>query len=211
MREYWKTHDNCYADGWTCPGAIGLAGINLDHSLDELPTDASLVRKAFRFSFHGLNSFPDWVEKLARKFPTEFCSEMKCALLSDFNKRQENNDDNTSDCITKIAYSGIYTRNLIAPTLLKMMMKSLPGNRRDRMLCLDIAARAPSAEKNRLSRFLVSGFREAWTRFDFQEAWIWLDALLNANSRAAGNILTKILRRPGGRWPEGPVLRIYWA
>ena len=191
MREYWKTHDTCYADRGTDLGAIGLAGINLDHSLGELPIDTSLVRKAFRFSFHGLNSFPVWVEELARKFPNEFCLEMKCALLDDFKNPQVEEDHYTSDCISKIAYSGIYTRNLIAPTLLKMMIKSLPRNRRDRMLCLDIAARAPNAKSNRLSRFLVSGFREAWTRFDFQEAWIWLDALLNANSKAAGNILTK--------------------
>jgi len=40
-------------------------------------------------------------------------------------------------------------------------MGALPRNRRDRMLCLDIVARAPTVERNRSSRFLVSGYRAA--------------------------------------------------
>lgn len=192
LREYWKTHDTRYADRRTYLGSIGLAGINLDYSLGELPADAALSRKAFRFAFHELNSFPDWVEELATSFPAEFCSEMKCALLEDFDAEQAEADHHTSDCISKIAYSGIDARNLAAPMLLRMMMRSLPKNRRDRMLCLDIVARSPSVKQNRLSRFLVSGFRAAWTRFDFREAWVWLDALMHANSRAAKNILTDV-------------------
>ena len=188
IREYWKTHDACYSDGRTYPSAIGLAGINLDHSLNELPTDTNLVRKAFRFSFHELNGFPVWVDELSRKFPSEFCSEVKCALLEDFSKPKENNDHHTSDCISMIANSSNYIRNLVGPLILKMMMKSMPENPRDRMLCLDIAARAPKTEQNCLSRFLVLGFKQAWTQSDFPETWVWLDALLNANSREARNI-----------------------
>ena len=190
IREYWKTHDTCYADRNTYLGSIGLAGIYLDYLLGELPADPVLSRKAFRFAFHELNSFPDWVEELATSFPVEFCSEMKVALLQDFDSEQAEGDHHTSDCISKVAHSGIYARNLIAPILLRMMMRSIPKNRRDRMLCLDIVARSPIVEQNRLSRFLVAGFRAAWTRFDFREAWVWLDALMNANSKAAINILT---------------------
>jgi len=58
------------------------------------------------------------------------------------------------------------------------------------MLCLDIVERAPSVEQDRLSRFLVSGYRAALTRFDFREAWVWLDGLMNANSNAARSVLT---------------------
>ena len=191
LQKYWKTHDTCYADRRTYLGSIGLAGINLEYSLGELPADPALTRKAFRFAFHELGSFPDWVEKLATAFPDEFRSEMRCALLEDFNAEQAESDHHTSDCISKLAHSGIPARNLIAPTLLSMMMRSLPSNRRDRMLCLDIVARSPNVQVNRLSRFLVSGFRAAWTRFDFREAWVWLAALMNANSRAAKYILTE--------------------
>lgn len=202
LREHWKSHDTSYADRRTYLGAIGLAGINLDHLLGELPTDTFLASKAFRFAFHELNSFPGWVEELAVEFPREFCSEMKCALIDDFNAQLAEGDHHSSDCISKVAHSGIYARNLIAPTLLKMMMKSLPRNRRDRMLCLDIIARSPNTELNSLSRFLVSGFRDAWTRFDFREAWVWLDALLSANSRAARNILTKYFGDLAGTGPK---------
>lgn len=202
MREFWKTHDTCYADRRTYLGSVGLAGINLDHSLGELPTDAFLASKAFRFAFHELNSFPDWVETLAKEFPREFCSEMKRALIDDFNAQQAKGDHYSSDCISKIAHSSIHGRNLVAPMLLKMMMHSLPSNRRDRMLCLDIVARARNTELNRLSRFLVSGFRNAWTRFDFREAWVWLDALLSANSRAAGNILAQTFADLSGSGPK---------
>ncbi len=190
LREYWKTHDTSYAGRRTYLGSIGLAGVNLDHALGELPTDPNICGKAFRFAFHELNSFPNWVEELAIAFPVEFRWEMKCALLEDFNAEQAEGAHYTSDCISKVAHSGIHARNLVAPILLGMMMRSFPRNRRDRMLCLDIVARSTNVKPNRLSRFLVSGFRAAWTRFDFREAWVWLDALMNANSRAAKNILT---------------------
>ena len=189
MREYWKAHDTCYAERKANLGVIGLAGISLDHSLGDLPTDINLVRKAFRFSFHEVNSFPVWVEDLARKFPVEFCLEMQCALADDFSKPEVKGYHYTSNCISMIAYSSNHIRNSISPTLLKMMMKSLPENLRDRMLCLDIVARATKPEPNCLSRFLVSGFHGAWKHSDFREAWVWLDALLNADSKKARNIL----------------------
>ncbi|MEM8917936.1 MAG: hypothetical protein AAGE37_03670 [Pseudomonadota bacterium] len=192
LREYWKTHDTRYADRVTYLGSIGLAGVHLDYSLGELPTDPILSRKAFRFAFHELNSFPNWVEELATAFPAEFCTEIKIALLEDFDSGQAEGDNYTSDCISKVAHSGLYVRNLVAPILLRMMMRSMPKNRRDRMLCLDVVARSPTIEQNLLSKFLISGFRAAWTRFDFREAWVWLDALLNANSKAAKNILSEV-------------------
>ena len=189
LRQYWKDHDTSYAERRTYLGHIGLAGVNLDYSIGELPNDASLARKAFRYAFHELNNFPEWVEELAQNFPGQFCSEIKVALLTDFNSDRGDDDAHVSDCISKIAYSGVRIRNLVAPMLLRMMMRALPNNRRDKMLCLDIVARAPTVDKNRLSRFLASGYRAARTRFDFREAWVWLDGLMNANSSAARNVL----------------------
>ncbi|QVQ39244.1 NACHT domain-containing protein [Pseudochrobactrum algeriensis] len=189
LRQYWKTHDTSYAERRTYLGHIGLAGVNLDYSYGELPSDADLARKAFRYAFHELNGFPEWVEELATNFPTQFCSEVKGALLADFNSEHCDGGDQVSDCISKIAYSGSGIRNLVAPMLLRMLMIALPRNRRDRMLCLDIVARAPTVELNRLSRFLVSGYRAATTRFDFREAWEWLGGIMNANSGAAINVL----------------------
>lgn len=198
LRAYWKAHDTRYADRATYLGSMGLAGLNLDWSLGELPSNSALSRKAMRFAFHELGGFPDWVEELARTFPTEFCSEIKIALSEDFNSGQAEDDHHTSDCISKIAYSGSDIRNLVAPIVLRMMMKTLPKNRRDRILCLDLIARSPNAEPKRVSRFLVSGFRRAWTRFDFREAWGWLDALMNANARAARSILDLVFMDLGG-------------
>ena len=189
LRQYWKTNETSYAERRTYLGHIGLAGINLDYSLGELPSEADLARKAFRYAFHELGSFPEWVDELAQKFPSQFCSEIKCALLADFNTERGDDDHHVSDCMSKIAYSGVRTRSLVAPMLLRMMMRDLPKNRRDRMLCLDIVARAPAVGQNRLSRFLVSGYRAALTRFDFREAWVWLDGLMNANSNAARSVL----------------------
>lgn len=189
LRQYWKTHDTSYAERQTYLGHIGLAGVNLDYSLGELPIDADLAQKAFRYAFHELNGFPEWVAELARNFPSQFCSEVKGALLADLYSVRGDDDHHVSDCVSKIAYSGSEIRNLVAPMLLRMMMDALPDNRRDRMLCLDIVARAPTVEQKRLSRFLVSGYRAAWTRFDFREAWVWLDGLMNANSSAARSIL----------------------
>lgn len=189
LKQYWKAHDTSYAERRTYLGHIGLAGINLDYSFGELPSDAGLARKAFRYAFHELGSFPEWVDELAQNFPSQFCSEIKGALLADFNTERGDDDHHVSDCVSKIAYSGVRTRSLVAPMLLRMMMSDLPKNRSDRMLCLDIVARAPAVEQNRLSRFLVSGYRAALTRFDFREAWVWLDALMNANSNAARSVL----------------------
>lgn len=189
MRQYWKDHDTSYAERRTYLGHVGLAGINLDYSLGEMPRDADLARKAFRYAFHELNGFPEWVDELVQDFPSQFCSEIKGALLSDFNTKQGDDDYHVSDCVSKIAYSGVKTRSLVAPMLLRMMMRDLPKNRRDRMLCLDIVARSPAVERNRLSRFLVSGYRAALTRFDFREAWVWLDGLMDANSNAARSVL----------------------
>tara|TARA_R110002049_G_scaffold309295_1_gene520415 strand:- start:176 stop:4549 length:4374 start_codon:yes stop_codon:yes gene_type:complete len=189
LRQYWKTHDTSYTERRTYLGHIGLVGVNLDYSFGELPSDAVLARKAFRYAFHELNGFPEWVDDLAQNFPSQFCSEIKGALLADFNTERGDDDHHVSDCVSKIAYSDVRTRNLVAPMLLRMMMRALPKNRRDRMLCLDIVARAPSVERNRLSRFLVSGYRAALTRFDFKEAWVWLDGLMNSNSRAARNVV----------------------
>jgi hypothetical protein len=189
LRQYWKTHDTNYADRRTYLGHIGLAGVNLDYSYGELPNDADLARKAFRYAFHELNGFPGWVKELAVTFPTQFCSEVKNALLADFNSERGDSEHHASDCINKIAYSGTEIRNLVAPMLLRMLMCVLPINRHDRMLCLDIVARAPTVELNRLSRFLVSGYRAARTHFDFQEAWVWLDGLMSANSSAARSVL----------------------
>ncbi len=189
LRQYWKAHDTSYAERRTYLGHIGLAGINLDYSFGELPSDAELARKALRYAFHELNGFPEWVDELAQKFPSQFCSEIKAALLTDFNTDRSDDDHHVSDCVSKIAYSDVGTRSLVAPMLLRMMMRDLPKNRRDRMLCLDIVARAPAVEQNRLSRFLVSGYRAALTQFDFKEAWVWLDGLMNANSNAARSVL----------------------
>jgi len=189
LRQYWKANDTSYAERRTYLGHIGLAGINLDYSIGEMPSDADLARKAFRYAFHELNGFPEWVGELAQDFPSQFCSEIKAALLADFNTERGDDDHHVSDCVSKIAYSDVGTRSLVAPMLLRMMMRDLPKNRRDRMLCLDIVARASSVEQNRLSRFLVSGYRAALTRFDFREAWIWLDGLMNANSNAARSVL----------------------
>lgn len=189
LRQYWKVHDTSYAARHTYLGRIGLAGINLDYSVGELPSDANLARKAFRYAFHELNGFPEWVDELAQNFRSQFCSEIKAALLVDFMTDRGDDDRHVSDCVSKIAYSGVRTRSLVAPMLLRMMMRALPNNRRDRMLCLDIVARAPSVERDRLSRFLASGYRAALTRFDFREAWVWLDGLMNANSSAARNVL----------------------
>lgn len=189
LRHYWKAHDTSYAERRTYLGHIGLAGINLDYSLGEMPSDADLARKAFRYAFHELNGFPEWVDELAQEFPSQFCSEIKAALLVDFMADRGDDDHHVSDCVSKIAYSSVRTRNLVAPMLLRMLMHDLPKNRRDRMLCLDIVARAPAVEQNRLSRFLVSGYRVALTRFDFREAWVWLDGLMNANSSAAKSVL----------------------
>jgi hypothetical protein len=189
LRQYWKTHDTSYAERQTYLGHIGLAGVNLDYSFGELPSDANLARKAFRYAFHELNGFPEWVGELAVSFPMEFCSEVKEALLVDFNSERGDNDHHASDCISKIAYSGVGIRNLVAPMLLRMLMCALPRNRRDRILCLDIVARAPTVERNCLSRFLVSGFRAAWTHFDFREGWAWLDGLMGANSSATKSVL----------------------
>lgn len=189
LRQYWKTHDTSYAERRTYLGSIGLAGINLDYSFGELPSDAELARKAFRYAFHELNGFPEWVDELAQNFPHQFCSEVKGALIADFNTERGDDNHHVSDCVSKIAYSGVRSRSLVAPMLLRMMMRVLPKTRRDRMLCLDIVARASSVERDHLSRFLVSGYRAAVTRFDFREAWVWLDGLLNANSSAARNLL----------------------
>lgn len=189
LRQYWKAHDTSYAKRRTYLGHIGLAGINLDYSFGEMPSDADLARKAFRYAFHELNGFPEWVDELAQDFPSQFCAEIKGALLADFNTERGDDDHHVSDCVSKIAYSDIRTRSLVAPMLLRMMMRVLPKNRRDRILCLDIVARAPSVEQDCLSRFLASGHRAALTRFDFREAWIWLDGLMNANSSAASNVL----------------------
>ena len=189
LRQYWKAHDTSYAERRTYLGHIGLAGVNLDYSFGELPSDDDLARKAFRYAFHELNGFPEWIDELAQNFPSQFCSEIKGALLTDFNTKRGDDDHHVSNCVSKIAYSGVKTRSLVGPMLLRMMMRALPKNRRDRMLCLDIVARAPSVERNRLSRFLVSGYRAALTRFDFREAWVWLDGLMNANSSAARNVL----------------------
>lgn len=189
LRQYWKTHDTSYTERRTYLGHIGLAGINLDYSLGEMPSDADLAHKAFRYAFHELNGFPEWVDELAQNFPSRFCSEIKAALLVDFMTDRGDDDHHVSDCVSKIAYSDVGTRSLVAPMLLRMMMRDLPKNRRDRMLCLDIVARTPAVEQNRLSRFLVSGYRAALTRFDFREAWVWLDGLMNANSNAARSVL----------------------
>ncbi|SDX47613.1 hypothetical protein [Litoreibacter albidus] len=189
LRQYWKINDTSYSERRTYLGHIGLAGVNLDYSFGELPVDPNLVRKAFRYAFHELNGFPEWVEELAVSFPSQFFSEVKYALLVDFDSARGDGDQHASDCLSKIAYSGLEMRNLVAPMLLRMMMRGLPRNRRDRMLCLDIVARAPTVERNRLSRFLVSGYRAARTRFDFREAWVWLDGLMNANSHAAKHVL----------------------
>lgn len=54
---------------------------------------------------------------------------------------------------------------------------------------LEIVARAPSIEQDRISRILVSGYRAALTLFDFREAWVWLDGLMNANSNTARSVL----------------------
>jgi len=189
LRQYWKANDTSYAERRTYLGHIGLAGINLDYSLGEMPSDADLARKAFRYAFHELNGFPEWVGELAQDFPSQFCSEIKAALLADFNTERGDDDHHVSDCVSKISYSDVGTRNLVAPMLLRMMMRDLPKNRRDRMLCLDIVAGAPAVEQNRLSRFLVSGYRSALARFDFREAWVWLDGLMNANSNAARSVL----------------------
>ncbi|MDJ0627019.1 MAG: hypothetical protein QNJ44_02065 [Rhodobacter sp.] len=189
LRQYWKTHDTSYAERRTYLGHIGLAGVNLDYSFGELPSDADLARKAFRYAFHEAGGFPKWVDELAQNFPSQFCSEIKGALLTDFNSEQGDDDHHVSECVRKIAYSGAGIRSLVAPMLLRMMMCALPSNRRDRMLCLDIVARAPTVEQNRFSRFLVSGYRAALTRFDFREAWGWLDGLMNANSSAAKSVL----------------------
>lgn len=189
LRQYWKANDTSYAERRTYLGHIGLAGINLDYSIGEMPSDANLARKAFRYAFHELNGFPEWVGDLAQDFPSQFCSEIKAALLADFNTERGDDDHHVSDCVSKIAYSDVGTRSLVAPMLLRMMMRDLPKNRRDRMLCLDIVARAPAVEQNCLSRFLVSGYRAALTRFDFREAWVWLDGLMNANSNAARSVL----------------------
>lgn len=160
----------------------------MDYSFGELPGDAASARKAFRYAFHELNSFPEWVDELAQNFPSQFCSEIKGALLADFNTEREDDDHHVSDCVSKIAYSGVRTRSLVAPMLFRLMMRDLPKNRRDRMLCLDIVARAPAVEQNRFSRFLVSGYRAALTRFNFREAWVWLDGLMNPNSNAARSV-----------------------
>ncbi len=189
LRQYWKAHDTSYDERLTYLGHIGLAGINLDYSFGELPSDAELARKAFRYAFHELNGFPEWVDELAHNFPSQFCSEIKGALLADFNTERGDDDHHVSDCVSKIAYSGGRTRSLVAPMLLRMMMRDLPQNHRDRMLCLDIVARAPSVEQGHISRFLASGYRAALTRFDFREAWVWLDSLMNANSNAARSLL----------------------
>jgi hypothetical protein len=189
LRQYWKAHDTNYDERRTYLGHIGLAGINLDYSLGEMPSDADLARKAFRYAFHELNGFPEWVDELAQDFPSQFCSEIKGALLADFNTERGDDDHHVSDCVSKVAYSDVGIRSLVAPMLLRMMMRDLPKNRRDRMLCLDIVARAPAVEQNRLSRFLVSGYRAALTRFDLREAWVWLDGLMNANSNAARCVL----------------------
>ena len=189
LRHYWKAHDTSYAERRTYLGRVGLAGINLDYSLGEMPSDADLARKAFRYAFHELNGFPEWVDELAQNFPSQFCSEIKAALLVDFMTEQGDDDHHASVCVSKIAYTDVRTRSLLAPMLLRMMMRDLPKNRRDRMLCLDTVARAPAVEQKRLSRFLVSGYRAALTRFDFREAWVWLDGLMNANSNAARSVL----------------------
>lgn len=189
LRQHWKINDTSYSERLTYLGHIGLAGVNLDYSFGELPVDPNLARKAFRYAFHELNGFPEWVDELAASFPSKFCYEIKNALLADFYSERGDDDHHVSDCVSKIAYSGVRTRSLVAPMLLRMMMRALPNNRRDRMLCLDIVARAPSVEQDRLSRFLVSGYRAALTRFDFREAWVWLDGLMNANSSAARNIM----------------------
>ncbi len=189
LRQYWKANDTSYAERRTYLGYIGLAGINLDYSFGELPGDKDLARKAFRFAFHELNGFPEWVDELAHNFPSQFCSEIKAALSVDFMTEQGDDDHHGSDCVSKIAYSDIQTRSLVAPLLLRMMIRALPKNRRDRMLCLDIVARAPSVERNRLSRFLVSGYRASLTRFNLREAWFWLDSLMNVNSSAAKSVL----------------------
>ena len=154
-----------------------------------MPSDADLACMAFRYAFHELNGFPEWVDELAQEFPSQFCSEIKAALLVDFMSDRGDDDHHVSDCVSKIAYSSVRTRSLVAPMLLRMLMHELPKNRRDRMLCLDIVARAPAVEQNRLSRFLVSGYRAALTRFEFREAWVWLDGLMNANSSAARSVL----------------------
>ncbi len=189
LRQYWKINDTSYSERRTYVGHMGLAGVNLDYSFGELPFDAVLAQKAFRYAFHELNGFPQWVEELAHSFPSQFCCEIKDALLVDRNSEQGNDDHHVSDCISKVAYSGVGLRNLVAPMLLRTLMCALPRNRLDRTLCLDILARAPTVQRNRLSRFLVSGYRAAMTRFDFREAWVWLDSLMNANSRAAKNML----------------------
>ncbi|MBL3561122.1 hypothetical protein [Rhodovulum sulfidophilum] len=189
LRRYWKANDTSYAERRTYLGQIGLAGINLDYSFGKLPGDADLARRAFRYAFHELNGFPEWVDELAQNFQSQFCSEIKAALLVDFMTERSDDDHHVSDCVRKIAYSDIRTRSLVAPMLLRMMMRVLPKNRCDRMLCLDIVARARSVEQNRLSRFLASGYRAALTRFDFREAWVWLDGLMNANSSAARSVL----------------------
>lgn len=188
LRQYWKTHDTSYTERRTYLGHIGLAGINLDYSLGEMPSEATLAHKAFRYAFHELNGFPEWVDELAQDFPGQFRSEIKAALLVDFMTERGDNDHHVSDCVSDIAYSDVRTRSLVAPMLLRMMMRDLPKNRRDRMLCLDIVARSPAVEQDRLSRFLVSGYRAALTRFDFREAWVWLDGLMNANSNAARGV-----------------------
>jgi hypothetical protein len=189
LRQYWKANDTSYAERRTYLGLIGLAGINLDYSFGELPDDADLARKAFRYAFNELSGFPEWVDELAQNFPSHFCSEIKAALLVDFMTERGDDEHHVSDCVSKIAYSDSRTRSFFAPMLLRMMIRDLPKIRRDRMLCLDIVARAPSVDRNRLSRFLVSGYRAALTRFDFREAWVWLDSIMHVNSSAAKSLL----------------------
>ncbi|WP_291893238.1 hypothetical protein [Maricaulis sp.] len=203
LRKFWTVHDTSYTDRQTYLGHIGLAGVNLDHALGELPNDAELAKKAFRYAFHELSGFPDWVEGLARSFPSQFCSEIKIALLADFDTERGEDDHHASDCVSKIAYSGPVIRNLVAPMLLRMLMRHTPRNRRDRALCLDIVARASTVERNQISRFLASGYRAARTCFDFREAWAWLDGLMHANSSAAKNVLAATFGELDQRWQKG--------
>ncbi len=192
LREYWKVHATDYNKRDHYTSKIGLAGVNLDDACGEFPSGPQLARSAFQYSFAQLNSFPDWVQPLAANFPIEFCSEMKAALLVDFNLEKVEQEHYTSDCISRLAYSGAPTRCLIAPLVLRLMKSNAPRNRRDRAHCLDMIARSATTEINAVSRFLVAGFKHAWRGFDFCEAWVWLDALLNSNSKAGFNLLQQV-------------------
>jgi len=114
LRRYWKINDTSYSERLTYLGHIGLAGVNLDYSFGELPIDANLARKAFRYAFHELNGFPEWVEELAASFPNEFCYEIKSALLVDFCSERGDDDHHVSDCVSKIAYYTVIREQEVA-------------------------------------------------------------------------------------------------